>query len=85
VESFPPTIMTPLESALYGLACLTAAFGLFAWAYVAQGRWQRGEGPQRVPHSFRTPPTAPGQKRIVLGLMLVVVGMTLVAPFVTSF
>ena len=78
-------VISPFESALYGLACMAAAVGLFVWAYVAQGKWQRGEGPQRIPHSFHAPPVPPGQKRILLGFMLIVVGLTLVSPFVTSF
>jgi len=76
--------MSPLESALYGLGCLLAAAGLIAWAIRSQVKWARGEYKHRAT-AFRAPPYAPGQKRILAALLLIVVGAVLVSPYVASF
>lgn len=76
--------MSPLESALYGLVCLAAAAGLVASACRSQTKWAPGEYKHRA-IAFRVPPYAPGQKRILAALLLTVVGLTLLAPYVTSF
>jgi hypothetical protein len=75
--------MTLIESALYGLMCLVAAAGLIAWAYRSQGKWARGDYEHRA-MAFRVPPSAPGQKRILAALLLIVAGIVLVAPYVSG-
>ena len=76
--------MTPLESALYGLGCLVVAAGLVASAYSSQAKWARGEYKHRA-MAFRAPPYAPGQKRILVALLLIVVSIVLLAPYVSTF
>lgn len=76
--------MTPIESALYGFVCLVAAAGLIAWAYRSQVKWERDDYKHRA-MAFRVPHSAPGQKRILAALLLIIVGVVLVAPYVSTF
>lgn len=75
--------MSAGDSAALGCVLIGAGLGLIGWAYRSQAAWARGEGRQRAT-AFRVQPWAPGQKRIFAGLLLILLGAVLVAPFVMS-
>jgi hypothetical protein len=75
--------VTAGESAALGFAFIGAGLGLIAWAYRSQAAWVQGKGRPRAT-SFGIQPWAPGQKRIIAGLLLILFGAILAAPFIMS-
>ena len=77
--------MTVWESALAGFTLVGSGVALVVWGYRRQGRWARGEDPPpKGGYSFHFARSAPGRKRIALGIALVFVGVIMLAPFVSS-
>ena len=77
--------MSPGITALMGLVLMAAGAGLVVWGYRHHGTWLEGENPPAAGHySVHRPPSAPGIKRMVMGVVLVVIGAILLARYVLS-
>ena len=77
--------MAPWESALIGFTLMGTGVASIVWGIRRQRAWERGEDPPpKGGYSFHHPPSAPGGKRMALGIALIFVGSIMLAPFVSS-
>lgn len=78
--------MSPLESTATGFALVGAGAGLIVWGYRHHGTWLEGENsPEEGHYSVHRPPSAPGIKRMAIGVVFIIVGVILLAPSVAGF
>jgi len=76
------TSMSPGESAAIGFTLVGAGIGLIVWGYRHHGTWLEGESAPAEGHfSVHRPPSAPGIKRVAVGVVLIVVGVILLVNF----
>jgi drug/metabolite transporter (DMT)-like permease len=77
--------MNPAQSVVAGLALVGAGIALVVWGWRHHGTWLEDEKPPQEGHySVHRPPSAPGIKRIVTGVVLVVAGAMLLARLVPT-
>lgn len=75
--------MNPGVTAVMGLVLVAAGAGLVVWGYRHHGTWLVGDdAPKEGHYSVHRPPSSPGIKRMVVGVVLVVIGTILLARLV---